>query len=224
MWVVRQSHACSSACFLPMSVSMGFQCVYPYIPHRVVSGASWATTHTRSIVPRLYVVKERKTYPYGMARHGTRIVTAYICALSSSPTTQDSEDVESVYRKAEGGASRMRCNHRVHACTGNSYIVLDEVDWPLVPYYTVDSIGYIGRTWYMRVFLVSHDHSYIHLSGNKAKYLISRVFVKLGQYYSEDRVFALSLRLVFAWMTPQFCIRHGCCTYTRLYVGTADVS
>ena len=62
----------------------------------------------------VHVVGERKTYSYGMARHGTRIVAAYICALSSSPT-QDSNDLESVYRKVEGGASRMRCIHHIHA-------------------------------------------------------------------------------------------------------------
>ena len=35
-----------------------------------------------------------------MARHGTPIVAAYICALSSSPT-EDSGDLESVYRMSK---------------------------------------------------------------------------------------------------------------------------
>ena len=97
---------------------MGRQwCVSPYIPHRGVSGATRATTHSRSIVPRVFVVEERKTYSHGMARHGTRIGAAYMCALSRSPTTEDSEDFESVYKKSEVGASRMRCINRVHACT-----------------------------------------------------------------------------------------------------------
>ena len=30
----------------------------------------------------------------------------------------------------------------------------------------------------------------------------------LGQTYSEDRVFARVLRLVFAWITLPFCVRH----------------
>ena len=51
-----------------------------------------------------------------MARHGTRMVAAYICALSSSPT-EDSDDFEGVYRKVEGGASRMRYIRHIHACT-----------------------------------------------------------------------------------------------------------
>ncbi|CAN0158925.1 unnamed protein product, partial [Laminaria digitata] len=63
----------------------------------------------------------------------------------------------------------------------------------------------------------------MYYSGNQAKYLILRLFVTLGQYYSEDRVFAWVLCLVFAWITPQSCIRH-CCTYTRLYTGTSYVS
>ena len=33
-----------------------------------------------------------ETYSYGMARHGTRIVAAYICALESNSPTEDSED------------------------------------------------------------------------------------------------------------------------------------
>ena len=37
----------------------------------------------------------------------------------------------------------------------------------------------------------------------------------LGQNYSEYRVFAWVLRLVFPWITLQFCIRHDCCTLTR---------
>ena len=76
-----------------------------------------------------------------MARHRTRIGAAYMCALSRSPTTEDSEDFESVCRKSEGGASRMGCIHRVHACT--TYIVLDErlIDpCYLVSYYTADRI------------------------------------------------------------------------------------
>ena len=51
-----------------------------------------------------------------MARRGTRIVVTYICALSSSPT-EDSDDLESVYRKVEGGASRMSCIDHIHAYT-----------------------------------------------------------------------------------------------------------
>ena len=42
----------------------------------------------------------------------------------------------------------------------------------------------------MRVVLVSHALSCIYFSGNKVKYIISRVFVILGEYYSEDRVLA----------------------------------
>ena len=77
---------------------------------------------------------------------------------------------------------------------------------------------------YMRVFLVSHALSYICISGNRAKYLASRVFVTVGQYCSEDRVLLWVLSLVFAWITPQFCIRHDCCTYISMYAGTANVS
>ena len=76
----------------------------------------------------------------------------------------------------------------------------------------------------MRVLLVSHALGYIYLSGNIAKNLSSRVFVILRQLYSQDRVFAWVLRLVFAWITPQFCIRHDCCTYISMYAGTANVS
>ena len=74
-----------------------------------VSGA-FAQYGTESV----FVVEERKTYPHGMARHGTRIGAAYMCDLSRSPTTEDSEDFESVYRKSEDGVSRMRCVHRVY--------------------------------------------------------------------------------------------------------------
>ena len=45
----------------------------------------------------------------------------------------------------------MRCIHHIHACTWYVRIVLDErlIDlWYLVSYYTVDIIGYKGRTWY----------------------------------------------------------------------------
>ena len=94
-----------------------------------------------SIVPRVCVVEERKTYSYSMARHVTRMGAAYMCALSSSPTTEHSEDLESVYRKAEGRASRMRCIHHMHI--PGTYIVLDERlsdPWYLVSYYNVDRI------------------------------------------------------------------------------------
>ena len=57
-------------------ISMASHCVYSYIPHWVVSGATRATAHTRSKLPRVYVVDERKTYAYGMARHGTHIGAA----------------------------------------------------------------------------------------------------------------------------------------------------
>ena len=79
---------------------------------RNMSHNAYAEYRTESV----YVVEERKTCSYGMTRHGTRIVAAYICDLSSSPT-EDYEDLESKYRKVEGGASRMRCVHLVHACT-----------------------------------------------------------------------------------------------------------
>ena len=55
---------------------------------------------------------------------------------------------------------------------------------------------------------MSHAVSYIYLSRNQAKHQISRLFVILGQYYSEDRVFACVLRLIFAWVVPQSCVRH----------------
>ena len=66
--------------------------------------------------------------------------------------------------------------------------------------------------------------SLIFISGSKAKNLISRVFVILRQYFSEDRVFAWIMRLVFAWTTHHICWWHDCCTYTRFYAGTAYVS
>ena len=47
------------------------------------------------------------------------------------------------------------------------------------------------------VFLVSNAVSYNDVSKNQAKHLISRLFVILGQHYSEDRAFAWVLRLVF---------------------------
>ena len=60
------------------------------------------------------------------------------------------------------------------------------------------------------------------MSGNKAKYQYISFFTciryVLGQNYSEDRVFARVLRLVFASITLQFCIRHDCCIYTTRYV------
>ena len=74
------------------------------------------------------------------------------------------------------------------------------------------------------MFLVSHAISSIEISGIKAKYLVSRVFVIVGQYYSEDRVFSWVLRLVFAWITLKFYMRHDYCTCTRLYAGTEYVS
>ena len=52
-------------------------------------------------------------------------------------------------------------------------------------------------------------------SRNQAKYLISRLFVILGQYHSEDCVFACALRLFFAWITPPSWIRHDYCAHTR---------
>ena len=85
-----------------------------------------------------------------MARHGTHMVAAYTYALPSSPT-EDSDNLESVYRNVESGALRMRCIHHIHACTWHVRSVLDERligPWYLVSYYTVDSIGYKGRTWY----------------------------------------------------------------------------
>ena len=48
------------------------------------------------------------------ARHRTRVGAVCMCALSRCPTTEDSEDFESVYRKSEDGVSRERCIHRVH--------------------------------------------------------------------------------------------------------------
>ena len=156
MWLVRQSQACSSACFLCFApVSMGCQCVYPYIRHRVVSGATWATTRTRnSIVPWVYVVEEQKTYSYGMARHGTRIGGVYICALSSSPT-EDYWDLDSVHRisKSRGQGVTYEMYSVVfitHVPGTYVYRIRWKVDRPLVSgiiIYPVDSIGYKGRTW-----------------------------------------------------------------------------
>ena len=40
----------------------------------------------------VFVVEERKTCSHGTARHGTRTGVAYMCALSRSPTTEESED------------------------------------------------------------------------------------------------------------------------------------
>ena len=60
----------------------------------------------------------------------------------------------------------------------------------------------------MRVFLMSNVGYYVYFSGNQAKYIILRLFVILGQYYTEDHVFAGALRLVFAWITPKAYIRH----------------
>ena len=95
---------------------MGCQCVYPYIPRRVVSGARWATTHLRSIVPR-----ERSLSGNGKRSHTVwhaiaRVYVRRICVLLSidrSPTT-DSENFEI---KSGDGAARERCIHRVYACT-----------------------------------------------------------------------------------------------------------
>ena len=85
-----------------------------------------------------------------MARHRTRIGAAYMCALSRSPTTEDSEDFESVYRKSEDGASRMRCIHRVYACTW--YVRMSykmKGSFTLGTWYnTILLIGYKVRTWY----------------------------------------------------------------------------
>ena len=50
----------------------------------------------------VFVVEERRTCLHGMARHSTRIGAADMCALSRSPTTEDSEEFESVHRKSEG--------------------------------------------------------------------------------------------------------------------------
>ena len=66
--------------------------------------------------------------------------------------------------------------------------------------------------------------SYILFTGNQAKYLIPYLFVILGPYYSEDRVFAWVASLVFAWIIPQPCRRYDYCTFTRSYTGTAYVS
>ena len=130
---------------------MGCQCVYLYIPRRVVSGATWATTHTRSIVPREYVVEERKTYSHSMVRHGTRIGAAYSCALCSSPT-EDSEDLGSVYRKVEGGASRMKGIHHIHTCTWYVRISYYMRGWLTLRTWNhtilFDSIGDMGRIFY----------------------------------------------------------------------------
>ena len=68
----------------------------------------------------------------------------------------------------------------------------------------------------MRVFLVSHAVSCVYFYGNEAKYIISRLFVILGQYFSADRVFAWVLRLVFEWITPQSCVRYGIITVPTL--------
>ena len=72
--------------------------------------------------------------------------------------------------------------------------------------------------WYHTSFLIFTSPE------NQAKYLTSRSFVMLGQYYSEDRVFSGVLHLVFAWITPQSCMRYAYCTYTRPYTYTAYVS
>ena len=74
----------------------------------------------------MFVVEERKTYSHGMARHGTRIGAACMCALSRSPTTEDSEDFESVYRKSEDGASRIHEMYSSRTYLIRTYIVLDE--------------------------------------------------------------------------------------------------
>ena len=58
-----------------------------------------------------------------MARHRTRVGAVYVCALSRSPTTEDSENFE---RKSEDGAARERCIHRVYACTW--YVRMSRVD------------------------------------------------------------------------------------------------
>ena len=47
-------------------------------------------------------------------------------------------------------------------------------------------------------------------------HLLHVLFVILGQYYSEVRVFAWVLHLVFAFITPQFRIRHDYCTYAKV--------
>ena len=85
-WSIWVASACITGPYgLPVVVLV---CI---ISDRVISGATRATTHTGIIVPRVYVFDERKAHSDGMARHGTRIGTAYICALSSS-STEDSGD------------------------------------------------------------------------------------------------------------------------------------
>ena len=93
-----------------------------------------------------------------MPRHGTRIVAAYICALSSSPT-EDYDDLESVYRKIRGRGITYGM-YSSHTCMYlvRTYTVLDEslIDaWCLASYYAVDSIGYKGRTCYNKPVVTS---------------------------------------------------------------------
>ena len=57
----------------------------------------------------------------------------------------------------------------------------------------------------------------IFISVDQAKYLISRLFDMLGQYYSEDCVFAWVPSLVFALITPQSYIP---VSYTHLTLPT----
>ena len=57
-----------------------------------------------ALAPQKKMIAERKTYSYGIARHGTRVVAANVCVISSS-TTEDSEDRERISKSRGRGVT-----------------------------------------------------------------------------------------------------------------------
>ena len=91
MWLVRQSQACSSACFLPMLRigQYGLSVRVPvYAPldciRRGMSHNTYAEYSTESVRCR-----GTETYSYGMARHGTRVCQK--CSLSRKRPAREVE-------------------------------------------------------------------------------------------------------------------------------------
>ena len=155
MWLARWGQACSSACFLPMLCTGQYRLpvrvpVYttPGCIRRNMSHSAYAYYSTESIRCR---GTENVSIRYGTAWYAYRR-GVYLCSLKQS------------YRRFWRLTSRERSSYIEKPRAGRNvwdvfitymhvvrtYIVLDErlIDpWYLVSYYTVDSIGYKGRTY-----------------------------------------------------------------------------
>ena len=78
----------------------------------------------------------------------------------------------------------------------------------------------------MQEFFVSHAVSYVDLTGNKAKYFPSRLFVVKRQYESGELVIAGVLCVSFSHGRPLDLVygMPAVCTYTTSYTATGYVS